>query len=125
VDRRGSAKNSQYGIFDLKNKIEFLDTIVRTSTKCEDKIIISETNWPLKGTAPYAPTSEKECVSEEEYTKYMLEYFDISKKTGRIEKIFWHQLIAPGYGLVDNRGEELRKMPQYYAYKKMIEECSI
>jgi hypothetical protein len=123
VDRRGSAKNTQYGIFDLKNKIEFLDTIVKSSSKCDDKIIISETNWPLKGTAPYAPTSEKECVSEEEYTKYMIEYFDIAKQSGKIETIYWHQLIAPGYGLVDNKDGQIRKMPQFYAFKKLVESC--
>jgi hypothetical protein len=123
VDRRGSAKNTQYGIFDFKNKIEFLDTIVKSSSKCDDKIIISETNWPLRGTAPYAPTSEKECVSEEEYTKYMIEYFDIAKQSGKIETVYWHQLIAPGYGLVDNRDGQIRKMPQYYAFKELLESC--
>jgi hypothetical protein len=125
VDRRGSPYNTQYKIFDFKEKIEFLDTIVKSSTKSENSIYITEANWPLSNTAPFAPTSEKECVSEEEYTQYMLEYYDIAKKSGKIEKVYWHQLIAPGYGLVDNRGDKLRKMPQYYAYKKMIEECCI
>ena len=125
VDRRGSPYNTQYKIFDFKEKIEFLDTIVKSSTKSKNSIYITESNWPLKNTAPYAPTSELECVSEEEYTKNMLEYHDIAIKTGKIEKIFWHQLLAPGYGLVDNREDKLRKMPQFYAYKKMIEECSI
>lgn len=124
VDRRGSAKNTQYGIFDFKNKIEFLNTIVNSSNKCNNKIIISETNWPLKGTAPYAPTSELECVSEEDYTKYMVEYLDIAKQSGMIEKVFWHQLIAPGYGLVDNRNGTIRKMPQFYAFKKLVDSSS-
>ena len=121
VDRRGAPSNTQYGLFDLKNKIEFLDTIVKTSNRCENKIIISETNWPLKDTAPYAPTSELECVSHEEYTKYMIEYFDIASKTNKIETIYWHQLIAPGYGLVDNRDGKLVKLPQFEAFKKMIQ----
>jgi coenzyme F420-reducing hydrogenase delta subunit len=124
VDRRGSGKNTQYGMFDLTNKIEFLDTIVKNSKNCDNSIYITETNWPLSGTAPYAPTSEKECVNEEEYTRYMVEYFDITKQTGKIEKVYWHQLIAPGYGLVDNRGEHIRKMPQFYAFKKMIEDAT-
>ncbi|HIP52348.1 MAG TPA: hypothetical protein EYG94_09705, partial [Campylobacterales bacterium] len=33
VDRRGSPYSTQMGIFDFKNKIEFLDTIVRSSKK--------------------------------------------------------------------------------------------
>jgi len=123
VDRRGSPDNTQIGIFDFKNKIEFLHTIVKNSSKCKtNDIYITESNWPLSGTAPYAPTSEKECVSEELYTKYMIEYYKIAKNTSKIQKVFWHQLIAPGYGLVDNRDGKIRKTEAFYAYKKMIEE---
>jgi hypothetical protein len=121
VDRRGSPKNTQYGMFDLKNKVEFLDTIVQSSSKCESQIYITETNWPLQNTAPYAPTSEKECVSEEEYATYMLQYFDIVAKTQKVEKIFWHQLVSAGYGLVDNRDGKFRKTKAFYEFKKMIE----
>ncbi|MBU1668284.1 hypothetical protein KKC13_07670 [bacterium] len=124
VDRRGSPYATQMGIFDFKNKIEFLDTIVKSSSKSENAIYITEANWPLSGTAPYAPTSEKECVSEELYTKYMREYFGIALKTKKIEKVFWHQLIAPGYGLIDNRDGQLRKTEAFYAFKKMVEENS-
>jgi len=122
VDRRGSPYNTQMGIFDLKNKIEFLDTIVKHSTQSSASIYITEANWPLSNTAPYAPTSEKECVSEALYTQYMLEYFDIAKKSAKIEKVFWHQLIAPGYGLVDNRDNSIRKTEAFYAFKTMLEE---
>ncbi len=121
VDRRGSPKNTQYGLFDLKNKVEFLDTIVKSSNQCDNSIYITETNWPLKNTAPYAPTSEKECVSEEEYAVFLLEYFDIVAKTKKVEKVFWHQLISAGYGLVDNRDGKLRKTKAFYEFKKMIE----
>ncbi|MCK9257413.1 MAG: hypothetical protein M0P02_05005, partial [Sulfurospirillaceae bacterium] len=86
-----------------------------------DEIYITEVNWPMKNSAPYAPTSEKECVSLDEYTKYMLEYFQIAKKSKKISKIFWHQLIAPGYGLVDNRDGKLIKYPQYFALKELLE----
>lgn len=122
VDRRGSPYNTQMGIFDLKNKIEFLDTIVKSSKKAKRSIYITEVNWPLSHTAPYAPTSEKECVSEALYRQYMLEYFDIAKKSAKIEKVFWHQLIAPGYGLVDNRDNSIRRTEAFYAFKTMLEE---
>lgn len=122
VDRRGSPKNTQYGLFDLQNKVEFLDTIVKSSSKCEDKIYITETNWPLKGTAPYAPTSEKECVSEDDYATYMLEYFSIVAHSQKVQKVFWHQLISAGYGLVDNRDGKIRKTKAFYEFKKMVEE---
>ncbi len=120
VDRRGSPYSTQMGMFNFKNKIEFLNTIVESSKKSENSIYITEANWPLSDTAPYAPTSEKECVSEALYTQYMLEYFDIALKTNKIEKIFWHQLIAPGYGLVDNRDDKIRKTKAFYAFKEML-----
>ncbi|QEZ88627.1 hypothetical protein ACIB15232_0456 [Aliarcobacter cibarius] len=121
VDRRGSAKNTQYGIFDLKNKIDMLFSLVKLSPKAKsDDIYITEVNWPISNTAPYAPTSEKECVSCEVYTKYMLEYFEIARNSKKIKRVYWHQLIAPGYGLVDNRDEKILKYPQFYAFKEML-----
>ena len=114
VDRRGAPQNSQYGIFDTKNKIDLLYSLVKLSPKCANDIYITEVNWPISNTAPYAPTSEKECVSCEEYTKYMLDYHKIAKDSKKIKKVFWHQLIAPGYGLVDNRDGKIVKYPQFY-----------
>lgn len=122
VDRRGAPQNTQYGIFDTKNKIDLLYALSKISPKTTDEIYITEVNWPLKNTAPYAPTSEKECVDEEDYAKFMIDYLDICKKSGKISKVFWHQLIAPGYGLVDNRGEKIRKTKAFYAFKKVIDE---
>jgi len=121
VDRRGSPYNTQMKIFDFRQKIEFLHTIVSSSNKCNNDIYITEANWPLSNTAPYAPTSELECVSEELYTKYMCEYFDIAKQTNKIQRVYWHQLIAPGYGLVDNRNNKIRKTKAFYAFKDMIQ----
>jgi hypothetical protein len=125
VDRRGGPSNTQMIIFDTKNKIEMLYSLVRLSPKVKtNKIYITEVNWPLSNTAPYAPTSQKECVSEELYTKYMLEYFAIAKETKKVQKVFWHQLIAPGYGLVDNRDGKIRKTEAFYAFQKMIQKES-
>ncbi len=123
VDRRGSPYSTQMGIFNLYNKIKFLHTIVKSSSKSNNNIYITETNWPRSNTAPYAPTSEKECVDTQDYDKYMLEYFDIAKQTNNIEKVFWHQLIAPGYGLIDNRENQLKKTSAYYLFQKLIQEC--
>jgi hypothetical protein len=120
VDRRGSPYNKQYKIFNLKNKINFLYTIVVNSIKVtKPDIYITETNWPISNTAPYAPTSEKECVSMELYTQYMKEYFKIAKQSKRIKIVFWHQLIAPGYGLVDNRDNKIIKTKAFYEFKEM------
>ncbi len=124
VDRRGSPKKSQYLFFDLKNKINLLFALTKLSCKASSEIYITETNYPLSNTFPYAPTSETECVSNETYTRHMEEYHEEALKTGKIKKVFWHQLIAPGYGLVDNRGEKVVKLPQFYAYKKMLEKAT-
>ncbi|TLS72919.1 hypothetical protein FE246_00085 [Aliarcobacter thereius] len=121
VDRRGSPQNTQYGIFDLKNKIDLLFSLVKLSPKTlSDDIYITEVNWPIKNTAPYAPTSEKECVTNEEYTKYIIDYFKIARDSKKIKRVYWHQLIAPGYGLVDNRDGKIVKYPQFYALKELL-----
>jgi len=121
VDRRGAPQNTQMGIFDTKNKIDMLYSLVKMSPKMKsDAIYITEVNWPLSGTAPYAPTSEIECVSEELYAQYMLDYFQIAKKSKKVGKVFWHQLVAPGYGLVDNREEKIRKTKAFYEFQKLL-----
>ncbi|WP_072682428.1 hypothetical protein [Arcobacter sp. LA11] len=120
VDRRGSPYNTQYKFFDTKNKIDLLYSLTKMSWKVSNEIYITEVNWPISNTSPYAPTSEHECVSEEDYKKFMLEYHKIVKDTKKIKRVYWHQLIAPGYGLVDNREGKLRKMPAFEAYKEMI-----
>lgn len=120
VDRRGAPQNSQYGFFDTHAKMKLLYALVRLSNKTNNAIYITEVNWPLSGTKPYAPTSEFECVNETDYCQYMQDYYAIAKQTGNISRVYWHQLIAPGYGLVDNRDGKLRKTPAFYAFKQMI-----
>jgi hypothetical protein len=121
VDRRGSPKSKQYGIFDLKNKIHFLWAIVTGSKKASDRIYITETNYPLRDRGLYKPTSEVDCVDEFTQAEYLTDYYQIAKNTGRVERVYWHQLIAPGYGLVDNRDGVIRKMPSFYAFKSLCQ----
>jgi hypothetical protein len=94
--------------------------MVSLSPKSDNKIIITETNWPISNTAPYAPTSEKECVSLEDYALYMVQYYLLALSTGMVEKVYWHQLVAAGYGLVDTRNG-LEKYPSFEAYKTMVD----
>ncbi|SMN15312.1 FIG00388565: hypothetical protein [uncultured Candidatus Thioglobus sp.] len=119
VDRRGAPENRQYG-FNFKNKINLLASMVSLSPKTGNEIYITEANWPLKNTAPFAPTSEKECVNEKDYEKYMKSYIKIAKNSQKISKLYWHQLVAPGYGLVDNRDDVVRKTPAFYAFKQLL-----
>jgi len=105
--------------FYLLDKIALLSTMVWLSTKSVHELHITETNWPISGTAPYAPTSEYECVSEELYGDYMLRYYLLAFASQQVNSVSWHQLIAAGYGLVDNR-EGLRKREAYEVYKYMV-----
>jgi hypothetical protein len=121
VDRMGAPENKQYGVFDTKRKMQLLSSLAKISSKVRNKgIYITEVNWPLKGTAPYAPTSEKECVTQEAYAHYMLQYFQIAAQCQQLTRVYWHQLVAPGYGLVDSRSDSLRKMPAFDRLKQAL-----
>jgi len=117
VDRRGAPENMQLG-FALSDKIALLSTMVRLSPKTAHKLYITETNWPIKNTAPYAPTSEYECVDLESHANFMLRYYLLAFASQQVDSVSWHQLIAPGYGLVDNR-DGIKKYPAFMAFKFM------
>ena len=121
VDRRGQPENSQSFIFNLEKKIKLLFQIVQTSLKTSNSIYITETNYPIKNTEPYTPTSQFETVSLENYSNFMIRYLLIAIATQKIEKVFWHQLISAGYGLIDNREESLKKYPAFYSLKFLLE----
>ena len=120
VDRRGAPENRQMLFFDTCKKIDFLYALTKLSWRCNNQIIISEANWPISNTAPWAPTSETECVDEDDYCNFMLRYHFLALATGKVQSLYWHQLIAPGYGLIDSR-DGLRKRSAYQAYKVMLE----
>ncbi len=118
VDRRGAPENSQMG-FSLSDKIALLSTMIWLSPKSKEVLHITETNWPIKRTAPYAPTSEKECVDEETYADFLLRYYLLAFASQQVDSVSWHQLIAPGYGLIDNR-EGVKIRSAFYTYKFML-----
>ena len=119
VDRRGAPENMQMG-FALSDKIALLSTMLWISPKSDNVLHITETNWPIKGTAPYAPTSEKECVDEESYANFLLRYYLLAFASQQVDSVSWHQLIAPGYGLIDNRNG-IKKRSAFYTYKFMLQ----
>ncbi len=119
VDRRGAPENTQMG-FNLSNKIALLSTMVWLSPKSANELHITETNWPISNTAPYAPTSEHECIDEESYADFMLRYYLLAFASGQVNSVSWHQLIATGYGLIDNR-DGIRKRSAYFTFKYMVQ----
>ena len=122
VNRRLSPYNKQFGIFDLEKKIRLIYAILSLSNKSEKKLWITETNWPLLNTRPYTPNSgnPRSTVDERTQAEFLKQYFQIAYHTGMVEKVYWWQLINPGYGLVDSRAKALRKMPSYYAFKNLL-----
>jgi hypothetical protein len=118
VDRRGAPENRQMG-FNLLNKIALLSSMVWLSPKSKNKLYITETNWPISNTVPYAPTSEHECVDEESYANFLVRYYLLAFASQQVDALFWHQLIAPGYGLIDNR-EGIKKRSAFYAFKTLL-----
>jgi hypothetical protein len=121
VDRAGSPYARQLGVFDTATKVRLLGAIESLSKKVKHRgMYITEVNWPLSDTAPYAPTSEKECVSIHHYCEYMRQYFQIAKDSGLVSRVYWHQLVAPGYGLIDDRSGVFKKTPGFYAFKEMV-----
>lgn len=119
VDRRGAPENSQMG-FNLSDKIAWLSTLTWLSPKSKNEVHITETNWPLSGTAPYAPTSEYECIDEKSYADFMVRYYLLAFASQQINSVSWHQLIARGYGLIDNI-DAMNYRPAYNTYKFMLE----
>lgn len=119
VDRRGAPENMQMGL-DLRKKLALLQSMLRLSPKSGSDIVVTETNWPITQTAPYAPTSEDDCVTLDEHADYLVRYYMLALATGVVKNVYWHQLIAPGYGLIDNRGNELIKYPAYQAFRAML-----
>jgi len=56
-------------------------------------------------------------VDEDLQATYLARYYLLMTASGKITQCFWHQLIAPGYGLVDNRENTIRKRKAYYSFK--------
>ena len=118
VDRRGAPENTQMG-FNLLDKIALLSTMIWLSPKAKNRLYITETNWPITKTAPYAPTSEYECVDEESYANFLVRYYLLAFASQQVDAVYWHQLVAPGYGLIDNR-EGVRKRAAFDALKTLL-----
>ena len=119
VDRRGAPESRQFG-FDLLGKIELLARFVASSGKVHSRgkgsLWITEVNWSLRDTGRHAPSLDDCRVGEPEQLCFLVRYFLLALATGSIAACFWHQLVAPGYGLIDNRGGAVRRRPAFYGF---------
>lgn len=120
VDRVGAPENAQVG-WDTPRKVALLRAVVDACLKEKRDIWITEMNWPISGTGKYSPAVGKMNVSEEEQANFLVRYFVLCLSTGFVDRIYWWQLVAPGYGLIDSRPEDWRKRPSFYAFKSLAE----
>lgn len=121
VDRRGSPRNRQLLVFDFKNKIRWFAACIACSRKARRRFWITEVNWPIKNQGAYSPVREIECVSEEDAGRYLREYYEDAWDAKLVERVYWWQLVAKGFGLMDIREDgTLRERPAYHEFKDLL-----
>jgi tRNA A-37 threonylcarbamoyl transferase component Bud32 len=120
VDRRGAPENRQAG-FDTVDKVVLLKAIADTARNSTGRTWITEVNWPLRE-GPHSPAGRAVSVDEEPQADYLVRYYLLALGTGLVERVFWWQLVARGYGLVDPLDGELRRRPAFFAFKTLLRE---
>jgi len=120
VDRVGAPENAQFG-WTAAEKIALFKAVSDRSAGKRVEAWITEFNWPLEGTGKYSPASGKPNVSEDRQADYLVRYYVAALASGHIERMFWWQLVAPGYGLIDSREPVWRRRPSFAALRTMIE----
>lgn len=118
VDRVGAPENTQFG-WDTARKLALLKAVVDVCLDRQKELWITEVNWPLKGTGRYSPASGRPNVSEEEQADYLVRYYILALASGLVRRVYWWQMTAPGYGLIDSRENPWRKRPAFYALQTM------
>lgn len=128
VDRRGAPENRQTG-FDTLAKFALGRAMARASGgRCADELIVSEVNWPLKGTGVYSPVGapyespgprrRDPSVTEDEHADYLLRYILLATCSGLVRQTVVWRLAAHGFGLVDDRAPGgWRRRPAFQALR--------
>ena len=104
-------------------KIYHFAACVRCGNRASRRFWITEVNWPIKDQGAYAPTGPNECVSEEDAGRYLREYYEDAWNSQMVERVYWWQLVAKGFGLMDVEANgELRPRPAYFEFKRLLDE---
>ncbi len=123
VDRRGAPENRQLG-FDLAGKLAVLRSLARRAPDCASgRSWVTEFNWPL-AEGPHAPAGRDVAVDEDAQASYLVRYALEALGSGLAERVYWWQLAAAGYGLLDPRGDGLRQRPAYLALRQLQRELT-
>ena len=119
VDRRGSPDNLQYGHFDLYRKIMLLRAVILASGHPDVPIHLTEFNWPLKGSGRHSPAGEHVQTDQAGQARFLALYYLTAAATGQVASVFWWQLVARGYGLLDE-DDTWAERPAYRALKLLL-----
>ncbi len=126
VDRRGAPESTQLG-FDAADKAVLLRAIAETARHCGPRSWITEVNWPL-WEGPHSPAGRGVAVDVETQADYLARFFLLTLATGAVERVYWWQLVARGYGLIEPRevggGVELRRRPAFHALRTLARELA-
>ncbi|HEV8238422.1 MAG TPA: lipopolysaccharide kinase InaA family protein [Thermoanaerobaculia bacterium] len=113
VDRRGAPENKQLG-FDALRKAALLRAIADTAKWCGPRSWVTEVNWPLRE-GPHSPAGRDVAVDEQTAAAYAVRYCTSLLESGLVERVYWWQLIARGYGLLVAEDGGLRRRPAFHA----------
>jgi tRNA A-37 threonylcarbamoyl transferase component Bud32 len=120
VDRRGAPENRQLGL-DTTGKVTLLHAIAETARNSAGRTWITEVNWPL-WEGPHSPAGRDVAVDEQTQADYLARYYLLTLGTGLVERVYWWQLAARGYGLLDPGAEGLRRRPAFHAMRTLVRE---
>jgi hypothetical protein len=120
VDRMGAPENGQFG-WTAAKKLALLKAVVDTTARpgAGRSLWITEVNWPLAGTGAFSPAAGKPNVGEDEQADFLVRYYVPCLASGHAERVYWWQLVAPGYGLVDDRESPWRRRPAFRAFAEL------
>ena len=135
VDRRGAPENFQ-GKFSAVEKFALARAIAATSSAVANRLIVSETNWPLAGTGVWSPVGSPyespglryndPSVAEQAYADFMLRYLLLALASGMVERVYWWRLAARGFGLIDDTAADpsaWRLRPAFHQLKVFLRRC--
>ena len=123
VDRRGAPENRQLG-FDTVDKAVQLKALADTGRSSSPKAWVTEFNWPL-WEGPHSPAGRDVAVDGETQANYLARYCLLVLGTGLVERVYWWQLVARGYGLtfLDAAGA-FQMRPSFHALATLQEQLA-
>lgn len=128
VDRQGAPEWRHWGT-EMVDKCALLAAIGAGAGHEVGTAWITEVNWPLAGHGDFAPAAGAVEVDPETYADYLVRYHLLALGSGMVERVYWWQLVARGYGLVseqDERGsvispEHWHRRPAFAALRTLRE----